>query len=326
MKTMCLIIPTKDRPDAIDAYLAMQANVAGKLGIDILIQDSSESNKTQKIVEKWQRRQVCEINYFYYEEPKESQSIDNKVREISRIAAHKYEYLCFSSDGTILCLDRIWKYVQPQIAQQIDLIIQGTHRLDKKSVIYFSDSIQLLEKCVWRMVSLNSTIVSSRFMRACLAYDEECGDQPQDFWLPMIYFRFLAGRSDTSAVYLYMPDAIDVNPYISESFWRVQGKALWQWGERWCVVIDSLPSEYDSVKASVLLSHDAQCHVFSPRSIIGLRAYGNFSLEDIGKYKQYISRVTRTPILFFWMAAIFIRPGFAKILKKRHKQWKGLKV
>ena len=38
MKTMCLIIPTKGRPDAINAYLASQAYIAGQLGIDILIQ------------------------------------------------------------------------------------------------------------------------------------------------------------------------------------------------------------------------------------------------------------------------------------------------
>lgn len=326
MKTMCLIIPTKDRPDAINAYLASQAYIAGQLDIDILIQDSSESDKTRRIVEEWQRQHLCKIDYFYYTESQKcNSSIDEKIQEISQIASKKYTYLCFSSDGTILQMKRVWSYVESYFHQGFDLIIQGTERLDGQNEVYFNEGATLLQKCIWRMVALNSTIVSSKFMLACLAFNIQKGD-PQDLWIPMIYFRVIAARSDVRSVYLYMPGAVKVNPFISESFWRVQGLALWQWGERWCIVIDSLPSQYNGVKASALLSHDAHCHIFSPISIIGLRAYNNFSLADIKRYKHYINRVTRTPVWFFILVAMLIHPTFAKILKRIYKQWKGLKV
>lgn len=326
MKTMCLIIPTKGRPDAINAYLASQAYIAGQLGIDILIQDSSESDETRKIVEKWKKQHLCKIDYFYYVEPLKINSIDEKIQEISQIASKKYAYLCFSSDGTILQMNRVWTYVESYVYQGIDLIIQGTERLDGQNEVYFNEGVTLLQKCIWRMVALNSTIVSSKFMLACLAYSKKKEDDPTDLWIPMVYFRVIAGRSDVRSVYLYMPDVVKVNPFISESFWRVQGLALWQWGERWCVVIDSLPFQYNGVKASALLSHDAHCHIFSPISVIGLRAYNNFSLADIKRYKHYINRVTRTPVWFFILVAILIHPAVAKVLKKKYKRWKGLKV
>ena len=86
---MCLIIPTKGRPDAINAYLASQAYIAGQLGIDILIQDSSESDETRKIVEKWKKQHLCKIDYFYYVEPQKINSIDEKIQEIIQIDSKK---------------------------------------------------------------------------------------------------------------------------------------------------------------------------------------------------------------------------------------------
>ena len=162
-------------------------------------------------------------------------------------------------------------------------------------------------------------------MARCLQYSKINGDEPDDLWLPMVYFRVLASEPEMRGVYLHIRDGMRVNPYISESFWRVQGLVLWQWGERWCAVIDSLPARYNAVKPEVLLSHDRYCGVFSPLSIIGLRAYGNFNLSDIAKYERYIPRVTKTPVWFFKLAAVLVRPGMAGMLKTLYKKMKGLR-
>lgn len=204
-------------------------------------------------------------------------------------------------------------------------MVNGDVRLELQNELIVDTPECLLRKCVWRMLSLGSTIVSSRLMRECLDYDRAHEKEIQDLWIPMVYFRTLASRKQMKAVYLYIPDAIEINPYIQESFWRKQGLALWQWGERWCKVIDSLPTVYDAVKRETLLSHDRYRHVFSPLSIVGLRAYGNFSLKDIKQYKMYIPMVTDTPVWFFYLAAVLIRPWFAMKLKEIYKRARGTK-
>ena len=73
-------------------------------------------------------------------------------------------------------MNRVWTYVESYVYQGIDLIIQGTERLDGQNEVYFNEGVTLLQKCIWRMVALNSTIVSSSFlMLACLAYSKKRG-------------------------------------------------------------------------------------------------------------------------------------------------------
>lgn len=321
MKKLCLMIPTKDRPDAIEAYLESQARIAGELGVDIVIQDSSTTSATREIVATWQNKQVCEIRYLYYGEC-HVKTIDEKVKAMCRIAMDEYVYLCFSSDGIILHVERIYARAKRYMDEGAALIVNGQTPLGELEDILIQNSRELLRRCVWRMLSLSSTIVSSALMRRALEYDAQHETDIQDLWLPMVYFRLLNPEEAIQAVYLYMPDALEQNPYIRVSFWRVQGLALWQWGERWCTVIDSLPPAYDDVKDEALRSHDGYVHLFSKKSIIFLREHNNFSLSDIRKYRQYIPRVTNTPIWYFYWAAIFIHPGIVRIYKKLRRIWK----
>ena len=85
MKTMCLIIPTKGRPDAINAYLASQAYIAGQLGIDILIQDSSESDETRKIVEKWKNSICAKLTIFIMLSLKKSIRVMKKSKRSAKL-------------------------------------------------------------------------------------------------------------------------------------------------------------------------------------------------------------------------------------------------
>lgn len=314
-KKLCLIIPTKDRPKAIEAYLASQAEIAGKLHVDIIIQDSSTEAETQRIVQAWQKKSTGCIKYVRYEEKSEANAIDDKVKAICCKTAREYDYLSFSSDGTIIQLDRLLARAGRHMEQNAELIVNGAVDIEHQDDFIVDTPECLLEKCMWRMLSLSSTIVSSELMRACLEYDRTHMQVIQDLWIPTVYFRVFEMRKRIRSIYLYVPEAIVINPHLQVSFWQTQGLALWQWGERWCEVIDSLPSKYDAVKDTALRSHDRYCHVFSPLNMIRMRAYGNLSMEDIRRHLGYIPRVTNTPIWVFWLTAVLIRPRFARTLK-----------
>ena len=156
---------------------------------------------------------------------------------------------------------------------------------------------------------------------------------------PLIRYRIHGGNqtSSMSVFYtiadapfqmLYLPQAHfwTVNPRRSDSFWKVSGNALRQWGEVWCETIDALPAVYDSDKAAVLKSFDAHIHLFSVRQLVNMKPEGNLSLEKVRRYRPYIDRVTDTPVFWFYFVSIFVNRSLAGDARAIYRKIKKLKT
>ena len=89
------------------------------------------------------------------------------------------------------------------------------------------------------MVTLGTMIVNSRFMMRVIE-EIPIDDSNYSLWQMVAIFQYYArhrimAASYTGNVFVYNPMGT------ISSFWNSNGKALWQWAERWYIVVDSLP-------------------------------------------------------------------------------------
>lgn len=308
MNDICLIIPTHNRPDAVKAYLNILYKENSFKFADVVFYDSSGDNLTQDII---LNSDIKGIFYKRYDGRMQNNAIDYKVYSAANEYINKYKMICFSSDGTITHLPKIIPIIK-HMPDNIDLIV--INNANEKRQINYTDSKLLLYNYGWRMTALNSTIVSTKFLKLAAKALPIDSHIQKGLWIPMCYFNACCD-GNINAILLEDKDLWTVNPNIKTSFWRKSGNALKQWGKDWCDAVDSLPSYYDDIKNSTILSHDRYQKIFSVKSVISLREEGNITFDKVKGFLPYCKRVTKTSILWFYIAA-FIPRSFLKIMKK----------
>lgn len=308
MNDICLIVPTHNRHDAVKIYLDILHAENSFRFADVVFYDSSDNNLTQDII---LNNNIKGVFYKRYDGKMENNAIDYKVYSAVNEYINKYKMICFSSDGTITHLSKIIPIIK-NMCDNTDLII--INNSDEKRQVHYNNSKSLLYDYGWRMTALNSTIVSTKFLKLALKALPIDSPLEKGLWIPMCYFSACCDGY-INAILLEDKDLWTVNPNIKTSFWRKSGNALKQWGKDWCDAVDSLPSYYDDIKNSTILSHDKHQKIFSIKSVVSLREEGNITFEKIKKFSPYCKRVTNTSILWFYTVA-FIPRVFLKIIKK----------
>jgi len=325
MKELCLIIPTHNRADCIEEYLERQCASAAELGVDLILWDTSTDGKTEAIANDYRARGYSNVHYDRYDGPTDRLAIDRKVVAACRKYGEQYPYLWFSSDGTIIDLPAVFPKLKEELEKGYVLIGLGHEACPPAQRTEYTDCAALFRDCGWWLTSLTSTVYSSKLLRR--AMDVLPLDSPdfRGLWLPMSVFYTIA---DAPFQMLYLPQAHfwTVNPRRSDSFWKVSGNALRQWGEVWCETIDALPAVYDSDKAAVLKSFDAHIHLFSVRQLVNMKPEGNLSLEKVRRYRPYIDRVTDTPVFWFYFVSIFVNRSLAGDARAIYRKIKKLKT
>ena len=114
---------------------------------------------------------------------------------------------------------------------------------------HYHNAVKLFQDQCIRMVTLGTMIVNSRFMMRVIE-EIPIDDSNYSLWQMVAIFQYYArhrimAASYTGNVFVYNPMGT------ISSFWNSNGKALWQWAERWYIVVDSLPKMYDKAKKNV---------------------------------------------------------------------------
>lgn len=321
MKQLCLIIPTCDRPASVREYLEEEAAALRENGIDLILYDSSADEATQRVAERFAAAGYGNIRYERDAGGQERAAIDRKVFRACREYAPRYEYIWFSSDGTLINVGAVFCVMKSFLEQGADLVVFDNRDCMGFSFREYTDCRRLFHDCCWRMTSLSAVIASGKLLQRAMRIFPVDAEDDYGLWLPMAYFRATV-EEPFRAVYFAKENSWRANPMRDESFWKLSGNALWQWGEVWCRAVGALPGVYDPEKEFVLKSHDRYTGIFSVRNLFRLKAFGNLSWKKVRACREYIPKVTDTGLFWFYFLALCVNRRFLARCRTVYRSWK----
>lgn len=310
-----IIIPTQDRPECIRFFLESCVQDLQRFPIDLILYDSSSDNQTENIATFFQQHGGGHIYYARYTPQGDPRSLDHKVFSACKMFCNHYDYLWFTSDGTVPRIAELFGTLCRLMNQDAELIVLDKQDGVSMKFTRYTDSRGLLCDCGWFMTRMNATVISTALVQQAVETYPVLPDKNFWLWLPFAYYYLLSDRA-IQVIRLSDRGIYDVNPNRVDSFWKTEGNALWQWSCVWVDAVEALPPWYDPVKSAVLLSHDAHTHLFSLKSLISMREWNCITLPQISSCRSALKKVTTTPLWCFYIVAALVRPVVVKKLKQ----------
>lgn len=301
------IIPTYNRPKAVKFLLEYAAPLYRRLGIDLIIYDSSSNNETFDVVKKIQSTGYYNVMYHRYTGEFDGFSLDHKLIQAYDDYAEEYDYIWLCRDGLIPVVDEILEKVRYYKKKGIDCIIVDTKsRVNglemEQYYIDKSDCANFLLDQVTRLQTLGMLIFSGKFARRLLD-TVPLDDTTYSLWQMAAPFHAFA-NGDCKVVFC-TKNVFALNEYASTThFWSKASKMMEQWAYRWNLVISNMPQEYEMVKEKCMMVYTVDFHPFTARNILEMRGYGGLNQGMVSKYKEYLPKVTMTPVWYFYVVAI----------------------
>lgn len=309
-----IIIPSANRPQAVDGLLFNSVKDLLCYGVDILIYDSSDDDRTYSITRNYQIDGYDNVFYKRYTGEFDGSSIDKKV--ITAIQENiDYDYIWCLRDGNVPTISKFYNELLKATEDNTDyIVVDGSYRNQgricyKKYTMcteYFKDNVQrtnTLGTCIFRSSALKRLI--SKYPIDKSTYN---------FWITVAPLYDMAENS-VSAV-LIIGDVFCYNGGAPKRSFGVKN-ILFNWGECWYNVISSLPSVYDPYKNKALCINTVDFHPFHLPTMFALRAIGGFNLRLYRKYQYILSMVSDTPQRKFILAAIIPKSIASCIVKAK---------
>lgn len=315
---LAVIIPTCNRATVVDHLLFQSAYQLRKYGVDIIIYDSSNDDKTENCVRNFQLEGCWNVHYHRYDGEFDGFSLDHKVISAYKDYADRYKYLWVCRDGLIitpdLCMENIIKYVQNGADC---IIVDAKFRNDNKSseVVYRGkqDCADLLRQEGARTTVLGTFIFSGELIKkivSAIPLDEKT----YGLWLPAAPLHYFAKQP--FLVVRYVGDLFFYNTAgTANSFWNASGKAMEQWAYRWYTIVMNLPECYNAAKNDVLKINMFDFHPFYLTSLMRMRSNGGLSFSIVRKYEKYLPFVSDTSMWKYY-AVSFMPKWTARFLSE----------
>ena len=306
---LAVIIPTCNRASAIDSLLFQSAYQLRKYGVDIIIYDSSEDDKTENLVRNFQLDGCWNVIYRRYEGSFDGFSLDHKIMDAYRDYLEQYQYLWVCRDGLIITPDTCMRQLCSYIQKGIDCIIVDAkfRNGDEESETVYGDGEAqsfFQEQCI-RMATLGTLIFSSKLIRTILE-QIPLNEQTYSLWqmaAPLHYYAMAP-----FSVVGYIGEVFFYNTAgTANSFWNKAGKAMEQWAYRWYTVVTELPACYDAAKEEVLKIDMYDFHPFYLNSLMRMRGNGGLSVKIVRHNKEYLSHVSDTALWKYYAVALMPR-------------------
>lgn len=293
-KKLAIIIPTANRHRDIAYYLQERTNVCSLYGIDLIIYDSSDDDKTEWITRKYMAQKDSTVKYMRYRGYFDGVSIDEKVITAYRDLADEYEYLWACRDGHLINFWLIEKDLYGILSGKPDCVVvydHGQNELGLPKLKSYTDCTKVLEDHCRHMAILGVSIFSAAFLKKVI--EEFPVDQVTNYglWQPIAMFQYWAKHP--GPVVSYVNAMFSINAHATpSSFWNKKGRALWQWGERWCTMVEALPEEYQNSKHKIMEIRMADFTPFEPKQLVIMRANGSLTSSTYRQNQAYLSKVS----------------------------------
>lgn len=308
---LAVIIPTCNRSKAVDNLLFQSAEKFRHYGVDVIIYDSSDDDRTEAVVQNFRIDGCKNVTYKRYEGKFDGFSLDDKVISAYREFAGQYEYLWLCRDGLIITIDKIYDDLRRFAEEKYDFIIVDSafrNEGEEAEKVYFcpEDCEAFFREQAVRLVTLGTLILSSRVAME-LIEQYPVSEENYSLWQMAVPFHY-CGENPASILF-YSNQVFSYNiAGTPNSFWNKAGKAMRQWAYCWHHVINCLPPAYDAAKSDVLKIEMSDFHPFLVCSLLRMRGNGGLNVKLIRQYQDDLPYVCNTSLKKFYAAALVPKP------------------
>lgn len=314
---LVIVIPTANRPTAINTLLYHAAQDLLSFGVDIVIYDSSNDERTHAAAMNFQIEGYSNVYYRRYTGEFDGISIDKKV--MSALQEHlDYDYIWLCGDGLVPTISQFYYDLISLTERGMEFIaVDWSYRNDNRHCVKTYDNcVDFFVENTGRMNRLGGAIFKSSFMERLLK-DQPLNESNYGFWIPMAGLHQMAKEPVLTGQII--SNVFEYNPSGAASSYWFEGM-LKNWGENWYRTVSGLPAVYDSGKPSVLKVHTPDFQPFALKSMLKLRSLGGFDLSIYHKYRDLLSHISMNPLSKFYFAAL-VPKSFAKFLIKVDGYW-----
>lgn len=320
---LAIVVPTKNRANSIIGFLNDYVIDYYNNNIDVIIYDSSDNDKIEKIVNKYNEK-YSNIKYKRYEDDVKSKSIDKKYISIIEKYADQYKYLWITRDGLAINISEILPQINKYLDNNYEVIVLDIMERDLNKIGQkeYDCITELFQDCLFQMSVLGATIVRSDVLKNVIEQIPLDDEKNYGMYWPIAYFDCYA-NTEIKAIKLILTLWRSNYCVTGGSFWHKN--FLWQFGERWYKSIMLLPEIYNPYKPNALKFKLSDCEPFSLLFILKVKKHNHLSILEFFKYKTYIKEVCDISLwqifLIFCLPYFILRP-IHKILLKKQKMSK----
>lgn len=303
---IAVIVPTCNRIEAVSYILDYVSSPYRRFGVDIIIYDSSDNDKIEKLTRKMHDNGYSNVVYKRYKGVFDGFSLDHKIISAYEEFADSYDYIWICRDGLVPVIDEIIEKLRHYWAERVPCIIVDTK--SRNNGVEIEREYSTLDDCnafltdqATRLQTLGMLILSGNFAKK-LIREIPLDDTTYSLWQMAAPFHLFA--KEPYRIVFLTRNVFAMNPLASAThFWSKAHKALEQWARRWHQIIVNMPSEYDKSKKECMMVYTVDFHPFAYRTIIDMRAWGGLNRELVIQYKDDLAQTTRTSIKFFLVVA-----------------------
>lgn len=303
---MAVVVVTANRSKVIEHWLWGAAKAFLRYGVDIIIYDSSDDDKTENIVMNYKFDHCYNVNYRRYSGNYDGFSIDEKVISAYSQFASEYKYLWLHQDGMVPIPDVLMPKIGKKLQQGLEaIILNATWRdyLNIGSHHYTKPEELFKDQCV-QMTILEATIIRSDLIRQVIQLYPLNKNTNYGLWQPIALFQYWSDK--TVNVDSVVADIWSYNPWVTTSI-LCKKNTFKQWCELWYQNISSLPSKYNSCKKKVLKVRMSDFLPFSAMNLLAIRSVNGFDFKYIHTNRKILEKVSINPYWVFCIIAFMPR-------------------
>lgn len=320
MKKIAICIPTYNRSDVVDELLRGYCDLYNRLNFDIYIYDSSESNETMDVVNRY-----CEMfdNILYIHLDSKIHS-NMKVYKIFQSFSEKreYKYIWVCSDS-IRWTELVLKKVNLCLAKTYDMLVVDYRDVDNLGDRVYNKPNDVFVDLAWYMTLYGAVILNLESMLLNLDWEYYIGKYCRldiiNFSHVWLYFDKLSKMNSINVLHLSFDKLqLTSSPLKKYSGWYNETFEIcccsWPRGVR------ELPSYYEKYKDDVIMRFATKSGVLSRMSFLELRKN---NVLTVGKFIEYLNmwrKVTDVSILYIFIISL-LPIGFAYKILYRERVW-----
>lgn len=307
---LVIVVPTANRWKTVDALLFVAAKELLCYGVDIVIYDSSDDERTHAVVKNFQIDGYDNVHYKRYFGDVKEFGLDEKV--ISAYQEHlSYDYIWVCRDGLIPTISKFYDELISDVYAGMEwIVIDGAFRNHNRYLSkQYDDCLKFFEDNSMRTTVLGTSIFKSSTIKRVVE-NWPVDERNIGWWLPIAPLWELS--RGFFPVSLIIGDVFTDNLAVS----RFLGAGtLITWTENWFNAINRLPEVYGQGKTSALKVVMSDFHPFHLHSLLSLRAGGAFSIPQYKKHRERLSQMSDTPKWKFYLAAMIPRSLAKSVLR-----------
>lgn len=312
---LAVCIPTYQRSIVIQELLDKYLSFFETKGIDLYIFDSSEDDKTQRIV-KFISQNFKNVFYVRFPENLHSNMKVYKIFQQYGLCKH-YDYIWVCNDS-IRWDKSVYDMLEEYMCGNYDMIVMNYRDREHIGTKIYKDKISFFVEVGWHLTLYGACLLKTDSMLC----DVDWQYLQQKYNVPTrvnhshvcFYFEKIKTMDDFSAIHI----SLDSSTLSSSSLKKVPGwfsDTFFIWGTCFPDAIKALPIDYDKYKEIVIRKNGLFGQVFDKNSFILMKQYGCLDLNVLNSYKNNWNEIITIPYDVIYKLASLSDADFNQIVE-----------